>query len=148
MHALREEAAGHSWSPPQLVETTDDWNIVWFHKKAYALPKSLGPVDLTDDKDRARALASGAASFSTVEEAKFHTQREEAAAREATARPEFIDTVGTWNIVWFKDTAYVVPKFLGAVDLKSEYGRQLLQKSGGMSFKTIPEARSYAMRTL
>ena len=79
-HALREEATGHS-SPPQLVEATDNWNIVRYRKEAYLLPKSLGPVDLTDDKDRARALASGATVFPSAADAKLHALREEAAAR-------------------------------------------------------------------
>jgi hypothetical protein len=147
-HALREDTAALLQSPPQLVETTDDWNIVWFRKQAYAMPKSLGTTDLTDDADRTRALAAGVVLFSSVAEAKLHIQREEAATGEANANPEFIDTVGTWNILWFKDVAYVVPQFLGAIDLKSEDARSLALKSGGMCFKTIPEARSYAMRSL
>ncbi len=146
-HAIREEAAGQSSSPPQLVEATDDWNIVRFRNEAYLLPKSLGSVDLTDDKDRARALASGAAVFPSAADAKLHALREETAARE-NAPPKFIDTVGTWNIIWFKDAAYAVPKFLGTIDLKTEQGLKLAMKSGSVSFKTIPEALSFAKRAL
>ena len=145
-HALREEATGHS-SPPQLVDATDDWNIVRFRNEAYLVPKSFGPLDLTDDKDRARALASGAAVFPSAADAKLHALREEKAARE-NAPPKFIDTVGTWNIVWFKDAAYAVPKFLGTVDLKTEEGLKLAMKSGSVSFKTIPDALSFAKRAL
>jgi hypothetical protein len=146
-HATREEAAGRSSSPPQLVEATDNWNIVQFRNEAYLLPKSLGPADLTDDKDRARALASGAVVFSSAADAKLHALREEAVAR-ANSPPKFIDTVGTWNIIWFKDAAYAVPKFLGPVDLKAEEGLKLAMKSGSVSFKTIPEAVSFAKRAL
>ena len=147
-HAMREQAAARASSPPHLVETTDDWNLVQFRDEVYALPKSFGPVDLTDDKDRARALASGVAVFASVTDAKSHVIREEAAAREAAAVPKFVDTVGTWNIIWFKDSAYAVPKFLGAVDLKSDDGLKLALKSGSVAFKTIPDALSFAKRRL
>lgn len=145
-HATREEAAG-SVSPPHLVETTDNWNIVRFRNEAYSLPKSLGPVDLMDAKDRARALASGAAVFPSAGDAKIYVLAKEAVAREA-APPKFVDTVGVWNIVWFKNSAYAVPKFLGTIDLESKEGLELALKSGSVSFKTIPEALSFAKRAL
>ncbi len=116
------------------------------------LPKSLGPVDLTDDKDRARALASGAAVFPSAADAKLHALREEAAARE-NAPPKFIDTMGTWNIIWFKDAAYAVPKSLGTIDLKNrrgaqacdEVGQRLVQDDPGGAF--VRKARAMIFRS-
>jgi hypothetical protein len=56
--------------PPQLIESTGNWNIVWFRDAAYAVPHSAGQIDLTDENDRARMLEAGGASFASIAEAQ------------------------------------------------------------------------------
>jgi hypothetical protein len=61
-------------SPPHLVESADNWNIVWFRRKAYALAWSAGPVDLNESENDLERI--GARIFPTISEAREFVLRQ------------------------------------------------------------------------
>lgn len=63
-------------SPPHLMETMENWNIVWFGGAAYAVPHSAGKVNLENTSDLAHVFDSGGASFETVGEARAFAVQE------------------------------------------------------------------------
>lgn len=64
----------------------------------------------------------------------------------ALAPPHLVESVGTWNIVWFRGLAHALPQSAGPVNLENNDDRMQAFRAGGVSFATIAEARLYALR--
>lgn len=64
----------------------------------------------------------------------------------ALAPPHLVESVGTWNIVWFRGLAHALPQSTGPINLEDNDDRIRALRAGGASFATIAEARSYALR--
>ncbi|KJU84435.1 Glycosyl transferase, family 2 domain protein [Candidatus Magnetobacterium bavaricum] len=113
--ALKDMIDGIARFTPELVDSLADYNVVRYKKIFYALPKSLGGVDFTDetqtDNDR---IIKGAVYDNVL---KSIQQRDDVA-------PELFCSYQNnnidYNIVMYKEVLYAVPKLLGAVDFTND----------------------------
>ncbi|MBF0606464.1 MAG: glycosyltransferase [Magnetococcales bacterium] len=107
---------------PELVDSLAGYNVVKYKKLFYALPKSLGGIDFTDETQTDNDRIIKSAIYDKV----LHAiqQRDD-------VTPELLCPYEDYNIIMYKDVLYAVPKFLGAVDFtkKSQINRKEILKA-------------------
>lgn len=134
---------------PRLVRDAGPHNVVFYKGLYYAIPKALGPVDLTAedvegrpgvviDSDESQVLAElkrlasgdgGAAAQPPAAgrgEPKAERPKSKPTASAAqpgvvgAEQPRLMRDAGTHNIVFYKGIYYALPKALGHIDLTTE----------------------------
>ncbi len=99
---------------PELVGSYKGYSIVDYHGLFYGVPQSLGPVDLTEKKNRSRQ------EFLAEED---RTELEKRIRKTISSPPELVGTYKGYGIVDYNGLFYGVPQSLGPVDLTKEKNR-------------------------
>ncbi|KJU82436.1 hypothetical protein MBAV_005369, partial [Candidatus Magnetobacterium bavaricum] len=127
LHATSDEGLkamidGIARFTPELVDSLADYNVVRYKKLFYALPKSLGGVDFTDETQTNNDRIIKSALYDKV--LKSIQQQDDIA-------PELLCPYEDYNIIMYKGVLYAVHKSLGAVDFakKSQINRKEILKA-------------------
>jgi hypothetical protein len=101
----------------QSVGPKENFNLVQFKDRFYAIPQALGAVDWESGKVDA---LEGVIAATTPEEVMVKlNEAKPAFAPTPIMMKESVGPEGNFNLVQFKDRFYLVPQALGAVDWES-----------------------------
>lgn len=126
------------FSPP-LIETYSNYNFVRYGRFVYAIPQSLGPVDISDENSR--NLPELLSAKSRVELRKKIDERNSRNDSQI-APPVLVKSLETHNIVLFNSKYYTIPKSLGELHLE----RNDISGKSGVSISDSLEAAISAIK--
>jgi hypothetical protein len=93
---------------PRIIGETPEYNFICYCARYYAVPKSLGPVDLDDEEQISNPLII-----------QSETEQDVRAAVEmykSEATPTLVETKNEINIVRFMGFYYMIPCAAGKID--------------------------------
>lgn len=116
--------------PPMLVTDHNKYNIVYYDKVFYAVPQSLGPMDLTNEEDRSRPgilrAKSGEEAKNLIDQVSTPVLPPTAVSAPKSVRPPtLVIAHKRYNVVHYSGAFYIVPQSLGPLDLVKEKDRTL-----------------------
>jgi hypothetical protein len=142
--------------PPYIVETIDNKNLVMYRRRVYAIPHSLGSVDMANEN--LVQLRAGITSYDSIivaREALTGVKKNESPKSEPKnelkavpavneeAPPKLVGTISSTNIVEYMNKVFTIPQSLGPLDLTRNDHRH---KCGIVVFTNITEAKEWLKR--
>jgi hypothetical protein len=106
--------------PPPLLEARGTYNIMRYGRTIFAVPHSLGAIDITDEKIRSTESILSAPTLAAARErvdAAMHALDRNHAA---TDLPILVSALEGHNIVFFRAKYYAIPVRLGEVRLEHD----------------------------
>lgn len=129
-------------SPPFLLETIGEMNLVAFNGLVFVVPKHLGPVEIDE---LAELESVGVRQYETIDLARAAISRNRRIRHKPNyvEPPRLLEEIGNMNLVAFNGSVFVIPKRLGPVQLE----RLTNPKSLGIGrYRTIEGARTAASK--
>lgn len=113
--------------PPPLLETRGTYNIVRYGRNVYAIPHSMGAVDITDEETRSTEHIISAPTVSAAQQMidalilSNNRQEDTEGKRSVGGRPQLLGSILRYNIVRYQGAVYGLHQSLGPVDLTGQH---------------------------
>ena len=118
-------------APPELAEVWNNFNLIKYKNRFWAVPHSLGEVDITKQENLESLSIMSADSLVDAK-----NQIDESVG--LTAAPELVEAWDNFNLIKYKNRFWAVPHALGEVDITKQ---EIWENPAILSADSLDEAK-------